>query len=327
MNTKLFSRSLLVAFAAITAFTLNATAADETQNHDLDGITKVDFYVSKSNVNLIGSNRDDLQLDLEKPLTGFDPEKVTQTVSREGDTLVVKIEYAKEKGSWWSWGDDVKGYKEITLHAPAGLVAKIRTSGGNVTAEAMASDLALNTSGGNVTASDISGPLYIKTSGGNIRLKKIEGDTNAHTSGGNISVEGIVGAVDLHTSGGNINIEGEISALKAHTSGGHINANLQSTLLEPLVLATSGGNVNASLPAGIQAPAQLSTSGGSVSIALPRDQAFELYAKSNGGGVSLNHSGSFQGTFDKKKIDGNVNGGGPLVKMTTNGGRVTIKEI
>lgn len=327
MKTKLFTRSLLPAIAAAIAFTFTASAADETQNHDLDGISKVDFYISKSSVNLIGSDRTDLQLDLEKPLIGFDPEKITQTVTRNGDTLVVKIEYAKDKSSWWTWGDDTKGYKEVTLHVPTNLAAKIKTSGGNVSAEAMASDLSLNTSGGNVSASDISGLLHIKTSGGNIRLRKINGDTNAHTSGGNISVEGLIGAVDLHTSGGNINIEGEISALNAHTSGGHINADLHSRLLEPLVLGTSGGNVNATLPAGLQAPAQLSTSGGSVSIALPSNQAFEIQAKANGGGISLNHSGSFQGTFNKRKIDGDVNGGGPLVKMSTNGGRVNIKEI
>lgn len=324
MNTKLISLPLVA--AALIATNI-ATAADEVQHHSLDGITKVDFYISKSNVALIGSDRSDLELELEKPVTGFDDSKVTQSTTREGDTLLIKIEFEKDNGSWFSWGDKTKGYKQATLHLPADLIAKVRTSGGNVTAEGMTSALNLKTSGGNISASDISGPLEIKTSGGNIRLRQIQGDTHAHTSGGNINVEGLVGAVDLHTSGGNIKIEGSISALKAHTSGGHISANLQSALLEPMELGTSGGNVSATLQAGMQAPAELRTSGGSVSISLPHEQAFQVYAKSNGGGVSFNHGGSFQGTLDKKKIEGDVNGGGPLVKLTTSGGRVTIAEI
>ncbi|MDQ8188133.1 DUF4097 family beta strand repeat-containing protein [Pelagicoccus sp. SDUM812002] len=327
MNTKRILQPLLTIAAASLVFTTTAFTADEVQNHQLDGIKKVSFYISKSNVTLIGSDRTDLELTLEKPLTGFDPDKITQTTSQQGDTLVIKIEYDKEPSSWFSWGDGVKGYKEATLLVPSSLLAEIRTSGGNVSAEAMSASLSLKTSGGNITAADISAPLDIKTSGGNIRLKQIKGDTNAHTSGGNISVEGLVGKVDLHTSGGNMDISGEISALTAHTSGGHINADIKSALIEPLELKTSGGNVNAILFAGMKAPASLSTSGGSVSISLPRDQAFQIYAKSNGGDVSLNHGGSFQGSLDKKKIEGDVNGGGPLVKMTTNGGRVNIKEI
>lgn len=323
MNTKRLSLPLL----ALTSLALAASAAaDEVQIHDLAGIKTVDFHISKANVTLIGSDRSDLELSLEEPLTGFDPEKVTQSVTRDGDRLVIKIEHAKEKSSWFSWGDE-KGYKAATLHLPASVATNVKTSGGNLKAEAMSAPLSLKTSGGNVSASDISAPLEIKTSGGNIRLEQISGDTQAHTSGGNIKVEGLVGSVELHTSGGNINIEGEISALKAHTSGGHINAQLSGVLLEPLSLGTSGGNVQATLASGLQAPAELKTSGGSVSISLPREQAFQVYAKSNGGGVSFNHPGSFQGSLDKKKIEGEVNGGGPLVKLTTNGGRVTIKEI
>ncbi len=324
MNSKTFSLPLL---AATLAFVASASAADEVQHHDLDGIARVDFYISKANVTLIGSDRNDLELELEKPFSGFDADKVSQTTTREGDTLVIKIEYEKDEGGWFSSGDKTKGYKQAILHLPADLAAQVKTSGGNVNAEAMSSELHLRTSGGNISAADISGPLDVNTSGGNIRLTQIQGDTHAHTSGGNINVEGLVGAVDLHTSGGNINIEGNISALKAHTSGGHIKADLHSPVLEPLELGTSGGNVHAILSAGIQAPAELKTSGGSVSIELPHDQAFEIYAKSNGGNVSLNHGGSFQGTLNKKKIEGNINGGGPLVKMTTSGGRVDIKEI
>ncbi len=311
MKTKTRSAKLIPALLAL--FTLAATSSiyadDEVQNHPLDGINKIDFYTAKSNINLIGSDRADLELTLEKPFTGFDPDKVTQTVTRQGDTLVIRIEYAKSRTSWLSWGDNNKGYKTATLQVPADLIAKIKTSGGNISAESMNSSLVLNTSGGNVQASRISGPLEVQTSGGNIK------------------VEDIAGTVSLRTSGGNINIEGQITALDAHTSGGNIKANLRSQLVEPLTLSTSGGNVSATLAQGLSAPAKLKTSGGSVSIELPREQAFELHAKSSGGNVSFNHPGKFQGTLNKKEIDGSINGGGPLVTLGTSGGSVRISTI
>ncbi|EDY81920.1 hypothetical protein VDG1235_1540 [Verrucomicrobiia bacterium DG1235] len=326
MKTKLLSPAFIPALAALFAFAVTAQAADEVQTFELDGINQLKFSIAKSNVSIIGTDRSDIQLTLEKPFTGFDPEKVTQSVDRVGDTLVIEIEYEKS-GKGWFWSSDNKGYSAANLIVPNELVASIRTSGGNVTAEAINAPLTLNTSGGNIRAADISGRLDIKTSGGNIQLRHITGDTDAHTSGGNISVEGLAGAASVHTSGGNINIEGQISSLKAHTSGGHINAHLQSQLIEPLVLKTSGGNVSATLDQGMTAPAELSTSGGSVSINLPRDQSFKIYAKSSGGHVSLDHGGSFNGSLSNKKIEGTVNGDGPLVKLSTHGGRVRISEI
>ncbi|MBK1876904.1 DUF4097 family beta strand repeat-containing protein [Pelagicoccus mobilis] len=329
MKTNLLSKPLLAISALLSSltFSIGLVQADEIQNHELDGISKLEFHISKSNIDIIGSDRSDLELELEEPLSGFDPDKITQTIDRNGDTLVIKIEYEKDKGGWLSWGSNNKGYKSATLHIPSNLETKVRTSGGNIDAEAVQAALTLNTSGGNINASDIAGPLKLTTSGGNIRLREIQGNTKAHTSGGNINANNITGKADLHTSGGNINIDGQVTALEAHTSGGHISAQVKSKLVEPLVLTTSGGNVNATLREGMSAPAKLSTSGGSVTIHLPKDQAFELYAKANGGGVSLDHSGQFQGSFNNKKIEGNINGGGPKVTMTTHGGRVRVSEI
>ena len=307
--------------------TTSLASADEVQTHGLEGINKLDFQITKGDIEIIGSDRPDLELELKEPFTGFDPDTIKQTVERKGDTLVIKIEYEKEKGGWLPWNSEHEGYKSATLHIPFELETKIRTNGGNVGAESMKAMLTMTTSGGNIEASDISAPLELTTSGGNIRLYQISGDTNAHTSGGNINIGDLFGKADLHTSGGNININGKVTALKAHTSGGHINADISTQLMEPLELRTSGGNVNATLHQGTAAPAKLSTSGGSVTLKLPENQAFEVFAKASGGGVSLDHTGSFEGTLDNKRIDGNINGGGPKVTMTTQGGRVRLSEI
>ncbi len=66
MNSKLFS---LPGLAATLAFAVSASAVVKVQNQPLGGINKIDFYTAKSNINLVGSDRADLELTLEKPFT------------------------------------------------------------------------------------------------------------------------------------------------------------------------------------------------------------------------------------------------------------------
>ncbi|MBC2606552.1 DUF4097 family beta strand repeat-containing protein [Pelagicoccus albus] len=311
LNT-LFSHAFLPAITAVLAATLIASpvsAADEIEVIDLDGITEVDFSISGASVALVGSERSDLELVLEKPLTGFDPSRASKSISRDGSTLVIEIEYKKTSGVFGWFSEGSKGYKSATLTLPNSLPAAIHTAGGNLSAE------------------DMNAPIKLRTAGGSIRIENVNGDTDARTSGGSIRVESVTGLVTLRTAGGSINVEGEVAGLDARTSGGSIKVHLNTAPQKPVTLKTSGGSVSAVLEQGTQAPASLSTSGGSVKIELPRDQGFTLEAKSNGGNVSFRHGGAFEGTMNKRSIEGRVNGDGPLVQLSTSGGGVSISEI
>lgn len=321
LTKKTFS---LAAFSAL-VFCTSQAHADETQTHDLDGIEKLEFHITKANIQLAGSNRSDLQLHLEEATSDFDPDKVTQTVERDGETLVIKIEYKKES-SWLNPFTSNSGYKSATLSIPSTLPTSVHTKGGNIDAESINAPLSLNTSGGNIEASEINGSLKAKTSGGNIDLEEIGGDILARTSGGNIKLDDANGRADLKTSGGNIKVEGNVSAVQAHTSGGNIKVKLTTQCTEPLLLSTSGGNVSARLSQGITAPAELSSSGGNVSIELPSEQGLQIEAKSTDR-VSLEHSGTFKGQINKRKIEGALNGGGPLASLKTSGGKVSISNL
>lgn len=318
---------LIAFFAALFAAAATLNADDDVSTFELDGINSVEFSITRGNVNLVGTDRADLQLTLEKPMMGFDPDTIEQTVERVGDKLVIKITYEEVSSGWFWSSKKYKGYSDAELLLPKDITASIRTAGGNVSAESIQSPLTLHTSGGNVIAKDINASLTAKTSGGNIKLSTINGDTYAHTSGGNVFVKDLTGKGDFNTSGGHIDISGAIPALKAHTSGGSIEVDLKSALQEPLDLDTSGGNISATLVEGLSAPASLSTSGGSVSLWVPENQSFDLYAKTNGGHISLNHPGTFQGKLNRKFIDGTINGGGPRVKLTTNGGGIRISKL
>lgn len=157
----------------------------------------------------------------------------------------------------------------------------------------------LKTSGGHINASNLSGNQQLKTSGGHIELAMLSGTVDAHTSGGHISGQALNGEIELKTSGGHINLENIDGSLDARTSGGHINASLLSI----------SGSLN------------LKTSGGNIDIAIPGNTGLEL----NLAGTFVNANiDNFSGKIERNKVNGELNGGGPLLSARTSGGTVSL---
>lgn len=146
--------------------------------------------------------------------------------------------------------------------------------------------------------------VHLRTGGGSIALDNLTGNVDAHTSGGSIRVGAINGDVDVRTSGGSIKVEEVAGNLKAHTSGGSITAKITQQPTEDSALTTSGGSVTAYLAPNIAVDLDARTSGGSVSSEIP-----------------------VNGTLKQTRIKGEINGGGPELKLATSGGSVRVKEL
>lgn len=146
--------------------------------------------------------------------------------------------------------------------------------------------------------------LDLNTSGGSIRIEDLIGNVDANTSGGSIIVGDIRGSVDLHTSGGSIKTKAIHGPLDAHTSGGSINVTFAEQLTENAELNTSGGSITAYLIDDIKVDISASTSGGRVRSEFDVD-----------------------GRVKKQSIRGEINGGGPKLKLHTSGGSISIKSL
>ncbi len=174
------------------------------------------------------------------------------------------------------------------------------TSGGNISIINSKADYNASTSGGNISMSNIDGKLSVSTSGGNIDASNISHGLTAHTSGGNINVGDIQGFVNLNTSGGSIHMDKISGSVKAITSGGDISANIVQ-LSDKLELETSGGNINTSIPAGLGLNLDLSADHINMELT------------------------NFSGTSKKDRVNGQMNGGGIGVHLSTSGGEITMK--
>jgi hypothetical protein len=184
----------------------------------------------------------------------------------------------------------------------------------------------LKTSGGDIEVGDLNGKLHARTSGGNVRLGKISGEIDAGTSGGNVRLKEGLANVKLSTSGGNISVDRAIGATRLDTSGGDISI---GSVENTLHASTSGGNVTAGIAGSFKGDCELHTSGGTVRAKVSRDAAFNLDASTSGGDVraegltiTIEKGGS-----GRSRLAGKVNGGGPLLRLRSSGGDVTIETM
>lgn len=159
----------------------------------------------------------------------------------------------------------------------------------------------------------------------------------ARADSGGIDVRGIRGPVDCQTDSGGIHatdIEGEVRA-SADSGGIHIRraagpvfAQADSGGIDALEVADrveanvdSGGiRISQTKAASIRAHAD----SGGADITLASNGGYELDAHSDSGGITAPPM-TVSGTNSRRHVSGKVRGGGPLVDVRTDSGRISIR--
>ncbi|WP_353721620.1 hypothetical protein [Dyadobacter sp. 676] len=175
------------------------------------------------------------------------------------------------------------------------------TSGGSIDVAHCSNDINLHTSGGSIKANELKGKIELKTSGGSIELNKLNGDILAHTSGGSIRGDGVNGSLDAGTSGGSVHLADVSGSVRASTSAGSIELELKSL----------GKYVD------------LSTSAGSVRVTMPLDKGVDLNLRGNRVTIPLKN---FDGSAEKDRVQGKMNGGGIPVTLSASAGSVYVNQ-
>ncbi|MEO6006146.1 MAG: DUF4097 family beta strand repeat-containing protein [Opitutus sp.] len=231
-------------------------------------------------------------------------EKLTLTIEQQGQGVTATSKYEK-KPSGLNWGSWPPVQVNFVVTVPSHYNVKVKTSGGDISVDDLMGKVYARTSGGNVTLGKISQDVDAGTSGGDVRLNEGLASVKLSTSGGNITVERAIGATDLDTSGGDIRIGSVENTVHASTSGGNVTAGIVGAFKGDCVLDTSGGNVRANVSRDATFNLDASTSGGDV--------------KAEGLTITIEKGGS-----GRSRLVGKVNGGGPLLKLRSSGGDVSV---
>jgi hypothetical protein len=230
--------------------------------------------------------------------------KLDLSMELNGNDVVASASYGHSVGLHFGNWPPVQ--VDFIVTVPSSASVDLKTSGGDIIVDDLDGSVEAHTSGGDIKLGTIGGEIEAATSGGNVVIAQARAKANLSTSGGNISAKRLLGPSDLRTSGGDIKIDDIENSLEAETSGGDVKAAFTGELKGDCKLSTSGGQVKAivSKTAGFHLKA--STSGGEVDA--------------EGLTITIDHGGS-----GKSELSGEVNGGGPELKLHSSGGDIVVE--
>jgi len=261
---------------------------------------------------------------------------------------------ARLKGSSWSGGSDVEArIRQIEKNPPIeqqGNVIRIgRFPDSDIARNISISyeitvpadtKLAASTGSGSIGVGALAGPATVKSGSGSVTVGRVGGPVEASTGSGSIKVDGAA-SLEASTGSGSITAAAVAGPTKASSGSGSITIT-QSGKGDVTVSASSGSitvsgidgaaRLNSSSggiridgrPAG---PWALHSSSGGITITVPPDAAFDLDARTNSGTIDSAHPVTMEvtGRIDKRRVQGKVRGGGPLIEASCSSGTIRIK--
>jgi DUF4097 and DUF4098 domain-containing protein YvlB len=195
---------------------------------------------------------------------------------------------------------------------------KAESGGGSVVVLSGLQGAVLETGGGSIRVDKCAGTVKATTGGGSVDLGEIGGPAQIETGAGSIRLASAKGRVQAQTGGGSIQLDGATS-VQAETSAGGIVVKLLSA-------AAGAGSSNSTLE----------TSAGDITVYLATDLAISVRAEieiANGHTVHSDfsdiHVSSEGGQWGPKTVtaEGQLNGGGPVLKVRTNSGNVNFRRV
>jgi hypothetical protein len=163
---------------------------------------------------------------------------------------------------------------------------------------------------------------HLKTEGGDVEVATLHGNVNAKTEGGHLSFNGIEGKVNGQTEGGNVKAVGCHDEVQVRTDGGSIA--IEEFTGKGLQALTEGGSIVAEFAVPPRSDCTLRTSGGNVTVRIPETAAVNLDAHTDGGTTRTDLPVQVQGQQDRETLRGTINGGGPMLKLETEGGNIRV---
>jgi hypothetical protein len=147
-----------------------------------------------------------------------------------------------------------------------------------------------------------------------------------HSGDGHITVTGVSGQARLDTGDGHIGVQEFSGGLHAHTGDGHMTIDGTFTDLD---LRSGDGHIDLTVRPGSKLASGwlVHTSDGRIEARLPQDLAVELYAHTGDGHIQLDVPVTVNGSIESSRIRGKLNGGGPLLEVTSGDGSIHIAKF
>src|SRR5215472_6870806 len=209
----------------------------------------------------------------------------------------------------------------------------VKSGGGAMEAGSVNSDLSLESGGGAIVVERVAGKLIVKTGGGKVHIGT-SGPATIETGAGNVEVNKCAGDLTATSGGGNLNFGDIGGSLKAETGGGSVRVGSAQGFVK---IMTGGGAITAQFVGGRNQfrESYLHTTLGNIVVYLPRDLGVDVHASTelaSGSGINSAFKGiaisSEGGQYGPKSMfgEGQLNGGGPILRLRTTVGQIDIRQ-
>jgi hypothetical protein len=249
---------------------------------------------------------------------------------------------------------DMEG--EVSLESGGGQVvvdriggdAILRTAGGQVKVGSVSGDLHCysgggfirvnsavgetwcDTAGGNISIGLVRGPLHLTTAGGNIIVEKAGSSVNARSVSGLIDIQEAAGIVTAVARGGSIQI-GSAQGARCEANGGTIRVKSQGG---PIRLSSAVGDILAHLlSARFLENSFVNSDAGDVTVLIPSNVSMSVMAMNESPGYRGRILSDFpevriveSGGMSPVRAEGALNGGGPVLRVSTGGGSIFLRR-
>jgi hypothetical protein len=170
------------------------------------------------------------------------------------------------------------------------------------------SDLDIRTKDGDVTLGPLAGRIGVNTSDGDISALGLRGEITMASSDGDIEAGDLDGKLRLRTSDGDGSVAGRFDMLAVRSSDGDLDVTAikGSALVEPWSLESSDGRIGLRVPADLKAT---------------------LDARSRDGALDVDLPVQIQGRIHRNRLQGDLNGGGPLLTLRSSDGAIRISAL
>jgi DUF4097 and DUF4098 domain-containing protein YvlB len=216
---------------------------------------------------------------------------------------------------WSSWGDSSSAedrVKQVVSNPPIEQDGNTITVGKHTNYHNISIDYDVTTPRGTNLEAD--------SGSGDLRLTDIGGSLKANTGSGSIEATGLSGRVVLETGSGDIDAEMHSAPdVKAQTGSGGIKLR---GVTGGLYAETGSGDIEVTGQPGTSW--KLETGSGSITLDTGGRAKFSLDATTGSGSIHSDPPISTHGSLERHHITGDVNGGGPIVRVETGSGDVRI---
>jgi hypothetical protein len=166
-------------------------------------------------------------------------------------------------------------------------------------------DLDVKTGDGGVTIPPLAGRISLHTGDGSIHADGLKGEITLSSGDGGITATGLDGSVEARTGDGRVRIDGRFDRLDLGSGDGGIRA-----------IARAGSSMGHGW--------YLESGDGSVDLRIPSDLNAELDARTGDGHIHLDLPVRVSGSIGRRDVHGEINNGGPALRIRTGDGSIRI---